>query len=481
MIVPVSRANLRDLVESFGPIVEPVAPRPPIRGLGGQRLRLTQDRPGTATAATASLLAPFSASERWRNWNLDSRTLDRISAPDLIELLADVSPDVSRALWDFLRICNPGYEATVVRPSGALAPQSAQLALKSVLKTVGARHGDITVAIGKRFTSAFLRGGFLAEIVLDAAGRNALTLAIPDPASLRWKRLIDPEIGEYDQVGQLQGGRWVSLDRPTVRYLPIDPLPGKSEGRALAHPALFPTTFALALMQDTRRVIQQQGWPRLDLVVMLEKLQGAMPDDVEPGSEAYQAWLQEVIDEVSGYYASLEPDDAYVHTDAVEVRRPVGAADASSLGAIPKIVEFLERQAVRALKTMPLMMGLTDGVSEANANRQVDLYMMSIRSLQHLCENLLEHLLTLAIQAQGVPGVVRFRFAEAQGLQRQRNAQVQAVESASAWHAYQYGWISHAEAARRGAGVTMPDQDAPRVPLTTAAPTQPETPQEAAS
>ena len=133
-------------------------------------------------------------------------------------------------------------------------------------------------------------------------------------------------------------------------------------------------------------------------------------------------------------------------------------------------MEVLERQAVRALKTAPLLMGITDGVSEANANRQIDLYLMSIRSLQHLCENLLERLLSLALEAQGVAGVVRFRFAEAQGLQRLRNAQVSAIEARVAREQYAAGWISQDEAAKRGAGVDAADVPEPRATATPAPP-----------
>lgn len=479
-MIPLFSREARHFVrDSFGPIPEPKPGRVRIQGLGGKRLRHSQDREGMGLVQSAlAITAPAAPAERWRDLDLSSRTLDRISATDLIELLADVSPDVSRALWDFLRICNPGHEATVLRPSGSPAPQSAQRALDDILATIAARHGDLKVVINRLFLAAFLRGGFAAELVLDMTGRRTLDLATPDPATLRWREVTDPELGTFQQVGQLQAGEWVSLDIPTFGYIPIDPLPGKPYGRAPANPAIFPTLFALAMLHDVRRVVQQQGYPRLDLEVTLEKLAAAMPEDIQPGTEEYQEWLSSVISDISTYYAELEPDDAYVHTDVVKVNRPVGAVGADSLGAIPKLIEVLERQAIRALKTAPLLMGITDGVSEANANRQVDLFLMSVRSLQQLAENLLERLLTLALQAQGVAGIVRFRFAEAQGLQRLRNAQVSEIEARVARAQYDAGWISQDEAARRGAGVEQADAPAPRAPTAPPPPATEPTPDE---
>ena len=43
-------------------------------------------------------------------------------------------------------------------------------------------------------------------------------------------------------------GQWVALDRDTIRYVPIDPFPGKPTGRSLAAPALFPALFLIALL-----------------------------------------------------------------------------------------------------------------------------------------------------------------------------------------------------------------------------------------
>lgn len=463
MISLFSHSARAAFVDSFGPIPVRAQPRRTrITGLGGTRLRVSQDHQQGLVKAAVAVSAPLSPMERWRNLDLSSHTLDRISAADLIELLTDVSPDVSRAVWDFLRLCNPGYEAVVLRPSGSPAPATAQRALDTILAAIGTRHGDLKVVINRLFSAAFLRGGFCAELVLDQTGRQVLDLATPDPATLRWREIADPERGTVQQVGQMQAGKWVALDLPTFGYIPIDPLPGKPQGRAPANPAIFPTLFTLAMLHDVRRVVQQQGYPRLDLEIVLEKLGAAMPDGIEPGTQEYQDWLNATAKEVSDYYASLEPDDAYVHTDVVKVNRPVGAVGGDSLGSIPKLVEVLERQAIRALKTMPLLMGVTDGVSEANANRQWDIHMAGIRSIQQLAENLLSRLLTLAIQAQGIAGVVQFRFAEVQAGQRERNATVEALEIANASARYAAGWISQDDAALAGAGKERADEPAPR-------------------
>lgn len=441
----------------------PTRTRP--RGLGGRRLRLSHDTEQSVFQSALAVTAPLSADDRWRTEDLDTSTLDRVSPARLLELLADVSPDISRGLWDFLRMCNPGWTADAMRLSGnGKAPQATQAALTAFLDRLKARHGSFDILIGRLYTGAFLRGSLFAELILDKQGRTPLDIATPDPASARFDQLDDPDLGQIWRLYQWQNGKKVALDRETIRYVPIDPLFGSPYGRAIAAPALFSTLFAIALLHDLRRVVAQQGYPRLDLEVQLEQLLKAMPGELEDDPEAFKAWVDAVIEEVSVAYSALEPDDAYVHTDVVKVNGLSGAlgVGTGSLQAANSLIEALERQAVRALKTMPLLFGVSDGVSEANANRQWEIFVAGIKAIQHLCEGLLEHLLTIAMQAQGYACTVKFRFAELRAAEMMRDAQTEKLQIQNARARYDHGWISQDEAAQQGAGKEKADAPTPR-------------------
>ena len=109
-----------------------------------------------------------------------------------------------------------------------------------------------------RLTGAFLRGAFVAELILNKTGKEMLDIATPDPASMRFKQRNDPDYGTTWELGQWQFGKWVSLEKyDTIRYMPIDPLPGSPYGRAIAAPALFTTIFLLGLMHDLRRSLSK--------------------------------------------------------------------------------------------------------------------------------------------------------------------------------------------------------------------------------
>jgi len=428
------------------------------------RARATVDTESQAFDAllSSAVMGPISSEDTWSGFDLDARTLSRMSPTRLLELLADLSPEVSKALWDFLRFCNPGFTPTAMRPSGKMAGTAAhQQALDDFLATLKERYGSLDIIIGRLFMSAFLRGALFAELVLNKAGTQPLDIATPDPATARWKRQNDPDLGTVFQLGQWQNGQFVALDRPTIRYLPIDPFPGHPEGRAIAAPALFSAVFLLAMLHDIRRVVQQQGWPRLDIAIDLEKLAASMPAQARNDPEVFKTWVNEIIAEVERIYCGLEPDDAYIHASFITVNRPVGTVDSSSLGAVGGVIDALERMITRALKSMPLLMATNQTGTETQSNREWEIHVAGIKAIQHLAEGLLEHLCTLALRAQGIPAVVQWRFAELRAAEMMRDAQTEGQQIKNEREKYAAGWTSQDEASQAITGHDA-DEEQPR-------------------
>ena len=376
--------------------------------------RQSLDRPDDFMRSGLEFALRLSSDELWRDRKLDDRTLDRITIAELVELLCDLSPEVAKAVWDFLRLGNAGWEYKVLSPQADSDTEDAagKAVIDAFVQRLVDRHGSLNVAINRMFLSAFIRGAVAAELVFDLDRRTPYELATPDPNSFRFRRVPDPVLRTRWQVGQFQGQDFVPLDLPTIRYIPIDPLPGKPEGRAPIGAGLYGAIFLLGLLHDVRRVVAQQGWPRLDLEIQLEAIAASLPETIADDPEQFKAHVQSAIDQVKSIYAALEPDDTYIHTNVVKVNRPVGTVDADSLAGVDRLIITVERLTVRGLKSIPLLHGSTDGTSEANANRQWEIHVAGIKSIQHIVESCLESLLGLALRANGIQARVEWKFAE---------------------------------------------------------------------
>jgi hypothetical protein len=221
---------------------------------------------------------------------------------------------------------------------------------------------------------------------------------------------------------------------------------------------VFTSLFLIGLLHDLRRVVSQQGYPRLDLSIDFAALAEIAPAEAQPGSPEFEAWVQAVMDEINTVYSRLEPDDAYVHSSVIMVNRPIGTVSGDMLGGIDGLITALERMAARGLKTMPLLMGINDSTTETNANRQWELQAAAIKSLQHLCETMLGRLFGLALEAQGIAAAVEFRFAELRAAEMLRDAQTEAMQIANERAKYEAGWTSQDEASE---AITGHEADVP--------------------
>lgn len=200
-------------------------------------------RRATFKEALASLsggggwVEPNEAEVTWRELDLDGDTFRRQSPAELLALLADISPDISRALWDFLRMCNPGWEADAVGADGQpLAEGPERAALMAILGRLKELYGSVDVVINRLYIGGFLRGAFYGETVLDRRGRAFVDLATPDPLGAKFKKVQDRERGRIWQLGQLVEGRWQPLTAATVKYIPPSTRPPTAPTAARSRP-----------------------------------------------------------------------------------------------------------------------------------------------------------------------------------------------------------------------------------------------------
>lgn len=397
-------------------------------------------------------VAPPSQPDRfWRLNQLDTDMIGLMDVRQLTDGLADLSPEISKAIWDFLRLCNPGWDIRVTRPNSQTVYKEGERRMAAFLDSLDNDYGSVDVIFNRMFLAGFLRGAFFAELVLEG-GRMPVDLATPDPFFARFRSVAHQVRGKVWELGQFQQGRWVGLEYDNIGYLAIDPFPGSPYGRPLVSPALFSALFLLGLLRDLRRVVAQQGYPRIDISVMMEQLLAMMPVDQRDDQAEVDKWISGAIGQVQEAYESLEPDDAYIHADFITVNRPVGAMDSQSLGAVDGLLRSIDRIVIRALKTMPLLMGSNEATSETHANRQWEIQAAGIRSLQKSAERLLGRLLTVGLQAQGLQGKVYVDFKEIRESEALRDAQTEALRIDNTIKKYNAGWIDQNQASQEITG-----------------------------
>lgn len=394
----------------------------------------------------------------WRLENISPAELRRMAPADLIPRMVRISPEVSRAYFDFLRMANPGHTLKAVNPGTDEPNEPGQEYLDFCEYRLAQRNnrGSPDVVYNMQLANCYVRGALFCELALLSDARTFGDIVVPDAYSARFKVVTDPEIGGLNfQLVQGSGRDAVVLDRPTVRFAPIDPLPDSPYGTSPIAAGLFPAIFLITMLQDARRVIAQQGWPRLDIMVKVAEIINIMPEKDRENPDAIKAWVQKAVDEISESYSDLDPDEAWIHTDTVEFGEAIGAI--GNLEGVDAMIAVLERMAVRGLKSQPLLFGIAEGVSEANANRQWEVHVAGIRAMQNVVAEVNSYLFTLALEAQGIAAEAKFEFTELRAIEELREAQAQFQKFENAQAGEMGGYWTHDEASVYAVGKTAAD------------------------
>jgi hypothetical protein len=93
------------------------------------------------------------------------------------------------------------------------------------------------------------------------------------------------------------------------------------------------------------------------------------------------------------------------------------------------------------------VMGAAEGVSEANANRQWEMYMASINSFQDDLASMMERQYTTALNAQGLQADVEIKFKQVRASEAYRDAQALLTKLTAAEKAENLGYIGQDEGA----------------------------------
>lgn len=255
-----------------------------------------------------------------------------------------------------------------------------------------------------------LRGGVAVELVLD---KNILPyqLNIIDLATVSWAE-VTPGVYTPWQTPK-SGGNPIDLGRvPTffTAFFRQDPTDIYSEGTFVS--AINTIAARQQVINDLYRIMQATGWPRMDIKVLEEVLIKSAPANVRSNANELRLWVNARLNEIGATFASLRPDQAFVHPDSVEVS--VVNEDSPSVGVdITHVVNVLNGQNQAALKTMATIIGRGEsGVNTASVEARI--FSMNADQVNVPVSEILSQVLTYCLRLLGSESSVEIRFREAE-------------------------------------------------------------------
>jgi len=340
------------------------------------------------------------------------KTLRRI--PDeasAIEFLKCVNPDVSMAVWNFVRLANQGNEMHFYTTDKSKQRISA---IEDEWREFAARVNEISNSgldglIDQFHYSSFLLGAMGCEVEVTEDRKDIYDVYPVKPQTIEWE--LKEVNGRKTWVPyQYNGLKKVYLDKSNANFfwVPADPDIGDPRGTLTLSPVLQAVDFQMQILQDLQAVLHHQGYPKNDVSISLEKMIALCPPNIRNNPVELDKWLGEQYDNIIHMLENMPPDGDYVHYDDMTVTMNQGANSSRGLD-VRAINELVDVQTLSGLKQMAIFMNRNQGVTESWGTVQFRIFCSGIASCQRGSKRLVEEIARLWLRVKGIQAVPVFK------------------------------------------------------------------------
>jgi hypothetical protein len=352
--------------------------------------------------------------------NIDLTKLQSYTAEELLELIISVHPDISHALYTYLRMGDTGMTITAKKRTGS-EDKSGQRTLDELremlntpLPSPGYQHGRSLKKLDTiQRLMVMVRGACAGEVVLNESVNDVVDIVPVDPSLIwfrrdpgtnrlvPWQYVKNPRM----QQGETWFGQYKQIDTPTFIYEELDPMVDDPYGRTPILPVLQVVFFHLQVLQDLKAVVHNQGYPRMDVSMLEEVMLKNMPPQFKNNPNEQRKWLKERMEEMQTHLNSLNPDDALFHWDSVKVEYLKGSGVGPMID-IKKLIDIIDTQMATSMKTLLTLLSRHQGSTETYSSVNIQLYIKTVESARSITKRFWQRAFSMSARVKGVQTII---------------------------------------------------------------------------
>lgn len=340
----------------------------------------------------------------------DLRNSGNITAA--IRKLARIDGTMSDAIFSFVQIANSGYTVQAYNGQDHTFSADGTNLARSVVAQMDTLY-DYTEGFSNRRSLDSVVETALREVVETGAVAGELVLnkaRLPDSINLvPYEQITYKAKGDgrvYPEQKPARGDV-IPLDIPTFWIGESHKEANTAYARSMMESALDMAFYFLEFIEDMRRAVRRSGHTRMAVKIISEKVVAMAPQETRDDPVKLKAYLETVKTDVINVVNSLEPEDALVAYDAIEVQPIKADSDKTDY---KELLTALSGMFATSLKSHPSILGLRITGSQSLSNTESLVFIKIARAIQKPVEHLLSRALTLAVRLYGGDFYVKFRF-----------------------------------------------------------------------
>lgn len=210
----------------------------------------------------------------------------------------------------------------------------------------------------------------------------------------------------------VNGGDNISLDFPHIFVAYYRQDPSKAYAYSPFVSVINTAAARQRIINDLYRIMQLTGYPRMDISIMEDVIRANAPENIKNDAAKMTTYIDQTLALINRTIANLRPDQAFVHTDAVEV----GIVNDKKAGMsmdIEPVIKTLNAQNQAALKTMATILGRGEaGVNTASVEAR--LFALQCDGLNVPVALLMSQMFTFLLRLTGSTSRVEVIFTPAE-------------------------------------------------------------------
>ena len=372
--------------------------------------------PRMKTAGKARIKGPAGSKNKGDSISRDDRytankqssaiTRNRSSINKIIQELAQQDGIFSSAVNAIVTLStNKGYKVAGYNANGTMDLGIMQAAYTLIDRLDGAStyeaYSDkmsMRELINSLTIGVVTSGGCGVELVLDNDSFPDRLIPI-DYSTIEWSAADDNGSRYPTQTDNDN-----DLNIPTVILAEHMRHPGSSYAVSMLRPGIEMTFMYMEFIEDMRRALRQTGNPRLLAKLVTEKVTQSMPQSVKDDPAKVREWMQAVYAEVSSALSNMEPEDAAVFWDSVEITIEQATGEKADYATLLKTMANMFGTSV---KSPASALGLRVEGGQGLSNSETLIYMKTVGAVPYTVCSVLSRAFTLGIRLMGFEGSVK--------------------------------------------------------------------------
>jgi len=366
-----------------------------------------------------------------KNWhNVDVANLQSFSSLRLFKLFAANDSAFSASLYTHTRMMVDTSRTTVYKTDDSIYKKG-QVYIDSLIQKFN--YAD-------NYTNGFSKPNTLH----DQTGSIARNLLTSDNSAAALFVQVDPKSYEVDSfkvidcdriyfTGQLisgfgplmtinsdnkktipfiyEGGRKVELDCANFLWQPLDSDAEQIIGNNPLRPALRNTFTKLEFLDNLRKVLKNQAWPKVKVVLDEEAVLNLAPPETRHDSKKLIEFFNDYLEDVETQLTNIAVDQNIVVYDTI---KEISFLESKVKFDPRPIAALLDSEAISALKAPPSTVGKggSTRTGEGLASAELVIFRRTVKALRNLIENLYSRAFTLALRMGGYQGYVKHKLKE---------------------------------------------------------------------